>query len=61
MAVVAAAAAVFWSVAMRAVRSGEAPPKLPDARTITREARRRGARIRKRGSGSAEPEQPGPL
>lgn len=48
VAAVAAAAGCFWFVAMRAVRSGQEPPKLPDARTIGREARRRGQRWRGR-------------
>ena len=48
VAALGAAAAVFWYVAMRAVGSGEAPPKLPDARTLGREARLRGQRLRGR-------------
>src|SRR5690606_30182914 len=48
VAAVAAAATAFWWVAMRAVRSGERPPRLPDARTIGREARRHGRRLRGR-------------
>lgn len=48
VAVIAAAAAAFWFVAMRAVRSGEAPPKLPDARTISKEAWVRGRRLKGR-------------
>ncbi len=45
---VAAAAGAFWFVAMRAVRSGHEPPRIPDARTIGREARVRGRRLRGR-------------
>jgi hypothetical protein len=48
VAALGAAAAVFWYVAMRAVGSGEAPPKLPDARSLGREARLRGRRLRGR-------------
>lgn len=49
VAVLAAAASTFYFVAMRAMRSGEAPPRLPDARTIGREARLRGRQVRRLG------------
>jgi len=48
VAAIGAAAATFWFVAMRAVGSGEAPPRLPDARTLGREARQRSRRLRGR-------------
>jgi hypothetical protein len=50
VAAVAAAAAVFWFVSMRAVSSGEVPPRLPDARSISRAARLRGRRLAQRAS-----------
>lgn len=48
VAAVAASAGAFWYVAMNAVDRGEAPPRLPDARTIGREARDRTRRRRER-------------
>ena len=61
VAALGAAAAAFWFVAMRAVGSGEAPPRLPDARTLGREARQRGRRLRGRLSErSQEPPVHGP-
>jgi hypothetical protein len=54
VAAVAGAATAFWFVSMRAVRSGEAPPKIPDARTVGRAARVRGRRITRRPGGDAD-------
>ncbi len=47
-------AAFFWT-AQKAVRSGQAPPRLPDARTVGRQVRDRSRRLRRPG-----PESPGP-
>jgi hypothetical protein len=53
-ALAAAAAVLFWS-ADRSVRRGEAPRRLPDARTVGREVRDRTRRIRRPDPGSPEP------
>lgn len=55
VAVAAATAAALWYVAVQAISSGQAPPRLPDARTLRAEAERRGRRIarRRRDDGAA--------
>lgn len=49
------AAAVFYWTAHQAVRRGEAPPRLPDARTVGRQVRTRSARFRRPDRGSPGP------
>jgi hypothetical protein len=52
VAALAAAAAVFFFTANQAVQRGEAPRRLPDARTISRQVRERRRRITDRDPGS---------
>lgn len=53
-ALAAASAVLFWS-ADQSVRRGQAPRRLPDARTVGREVRARSQRLRRPGPGSPEP------
>lgn len=55
VAVLAAASAIFYWSATRAVQRGESPRRLPDARTAGRHAWQRSQRIRRQGRGSREP------
>jgi hypothetical protein len=54
VAALAAAAGVFFFTANQAVQRGEAPRRLPDARTISRQVRQRRRRITDRDPGSPE-------
>lgn len=55
VATLGAAAAVFYWTADQAVRRGEAPPRLPDARTVGRQVRDRSRRLRRPDPGSPGP------
>jgi hypothetical protein len=55
VAAAAAAAAVFYWSADQSVRRGQAPRRLPDARTVGREVRDRSRRLRRPGPGSPGP------
>lgn len=48
VAALAAAAAAFYWVANQAVQRGEAPPRLPDAKTVSQQVRRRRAQRQRR-------------
>jgi len=53
VATLASASAVFFFIANRAVRAGQTPPRLPDARTVGRHVKDRSRRLRSNGSGTA--------
>ena len=55
VAALAASSAVFFSAADRAVRRGEPPRRLPDARTVGRQVRDRSRRLRRPDPGSPGP------